>query len=266
MSISNFPPVLTIAGSDSGGGAGIQADLKTFAALKCYGASVITAITAQNTWGVYAIHPIPSEIVKAQLVAVMDDIRPKVIKVGMLYSVENVIVVAEVLRKYPTVPIIFDPVLMATAGQALNQDGILAAFRKYLFPVITLLTPNLFEAAQLSEHNVETFDEMKKAASLLLKQKLQAVLIKGGHLKSEELINLYEDRNGKQAVFKSQKIRTSHLHGTGCTLSAAIAAYLAQGFTLLSAIERAGKFVNNAIIAGKDLAIGSGNGPVNPSF
>ncbi len=261
-----YPSVLTIAGSDSGGGAGIQADLKTFAALGCYGTSAITAITAQNTLGVFAIYPSPAEIVKQQIVAVMDDIKPKAIKIGMLYSAEIVIAVAEVLKNHPDIPIIFDPVMSATSGNSLIQQHVLTTFKSHLFPLIALLTPNLFEASQLANQSVKTIEDMEKAASSLINEDLKSVLIKGGHLKSEELINYYLDSKGISKQFKSTKIETNNLHGTGCTLSSAIAAYLAHEFDLLTAIEKAGEFVNKAIKAGADLKIGEGNGPLNHFF
>jgi hydroxymethylpyrimidine/phosphomethylpyrimidine kinase len=266
MSQFKYLPVLSIAGSDSGGGAGIQADLKTFAALGCYGTSVITAVTAQNTLGISAIHPIPSEIVKQQIVAVMDDIQPKAIKIGMLFSEEIVIAVAATLKNYPNIPVIFDPVMSASSGDSLMQNETINAFKKHLFPLITLLTPNLSEAAQLTQQTVENLEDMKNSASILLNQNLKNVLIKGGHLLGDELINFYQNQDGKQQQFFSKKIDSKNLHGTGCTLSSAIAAYLAQGFSLVTAIEKAGEYVHQAILQGANVKAGNGNGPLNHFF
>ncbi len=266
MQTFNCHTVLTIAGSDSGGGAGIQADLKTFAALGFYGTSVITAITAQNTLGVFAIHAVPAEIVKQQIIAVMEDFKPKAIKIGMLFSKDIVVAVAEILKNYPKIPVVFDPVISTTSGGTLIQRNALKAFKEYLFPLIFLLTPNLFEASQLSNQSVKTVDDMEKVARLLINEGLKSILIKGGHLEGDELVNLYLDEENITKQFKSTKIESNNLHGTGCTLSAAIAAYLAQGFNLLIAIEKAGEFVNKAIKAGVNLKIGAGNGPLNHFF
>ncbi|MET4080442.1 hydroxymethylpyrimidine/phosphomethylpyrimidine kinase [Pedobacter sp. UYP30] len=262
----NYAPVLSIAGSDSGAGAGIQADLKTFAALGCYGISAITAITAQNTLGIYAIHPVPAEIVKQQIIAVMDDFKPKAIKIGMLFSAEIVVAVAETLKNHPNIPVIFDPVISASSGDTLIQENVLKAFKEHLFPLVTLLTPNLFEASQLSNQHVKTVEDMEKAAKLLINEDLKSVLIKGGHLESERLINFYLDKNGISKQFKSTKIESKNLHGTGCTLSSAITAFLAQGFDLLTAIKKSGEFVNKAIEASVNLKIGNGAGPLNHFF
>lgn len=264
MESFKYLPVLTIAGSDSGGGAGIQADLKTFSALGCFGTSAITAITAQNTLGIFAIHPIPPKIVQKQIIAVMEDIKPLTIKIGMLYSAEITIAVAETLKNYPNIPIIFDPVMSASSGDTLVLKDTVNAFKKYLFPLVTLLTPNLFEAAQLTQQSVTNLEEVRNAAINLLNYRLKNVLIKGGHLQGDELINFYQNQSGVLQLFKSIKIKTNNLHGTGCTLSSAIAAYLAKGFNLLEAIAKAGEFVNQAIKNGINLKIGEGNGPLNP--
>ena len=266
MEKQNYLPVLTIAGSDSGGGAGIQADLKTFAALGCYGTSVITAVTAQNTLGITAIHPIPPEIVQQQIIAVMEDIKPLAIKIGMLYSPEIAIAVAETLKNHPDIPIIFDPVMSASSGDSLMQNETKNAFKNHLFPLTTLLTPNIYEAAQLSQLTVENLADMKKAALILLKHGLKNILIKGGHLEGDELINFYQNQDGKQVQFISKKINSQNLHGTGCTLSSAIAAYLAQGFSLISAIEKAGEYVHEAILQGADVKTGKSYGPLNHFF
>ncbi|HET8827729.1 MAG TPA: bifunctional hydroxymethylpyrimidine kinase/phosphomethylpyrimidine kinase [Pelobium sp.] len=267
MQKPKYLPVLTIAGSDSGGGAGIQADIKTFEALGCFGASAITAITAQNTLGIFAIHSIPASTVKAQIVSVMDDIKPLAIKIGMLYHANTVKCVAETLKKYPLIPIIFDPVITASSGDNLNQGEVLSAFKEYLFPIVDLLTPNLSEASQLLNRKVETLADMEDAAKLLIRDtQLKSVLVKGGHLVGNDLVNFYLHQNGYSQAFKYKRINSGNLHGTGCTLSSAIAGYTAQGFTLLAAIEKAGDFVSKAIKAGQNLRLGEGNGPLCHSF
>ncbi len=261
-----YLPVLTIAGSDSGGGAGIQADLKTFSALGCFGTSAITVITAQNTLGIFAIHPIPTKIVQNQIISVMEDIKPLTIKIGMVYSAEIVIAIAETLKNYPNIPIIFDPVMSASSGNTLVQKDTVDAFKKYLFPLVTLLTPNLFEAALLIKQNVTNLEEVKNAAAHLLNCGLKNVLIKGGHLQGGALINFYQNQEGEKREFHSIKIKSQNLHGTGCTLSSAIAAYLAKGDNLTLSIEKATIFVHEAIKAAINMKIGKGTGPLNHFF
>lgn len=263
----NHLPVLTIAGSDSGGGAGIQADLKTFAAIGCYGTSAITAITAQNTLGIQSIFPIPAQTIKEQITAVLDDIHPLAIKIGMIYNSEAVLAITEVLKKYPHIPIIYDPVMNATTGSSLQQIETLAAIEMYLLPIVKLLTPNLDEAAILSSQKVSNFEEMKIAASLILKKQINgAILIKGGHLDNQVLINYYQDQKGVSKSLTSAKIESKNTHGTGCALSSAIVAYLVQGLDIISAIIKATEYVHQAILESTSINIGSGNGPLNHFF
>lgn len=267
MNLSHqYISVLTIAGSDSGGGAGIQADLKTFSALGCYGTSAITAITVQNTLGIKAIHQIPPEIVKAQIKAVMDDIKPTAIKIGMIYSPELARTIALTLKDYPEVPIIFDPVMVSTSGYRLIESDTIAIFQQELFPLASLITPNLDEAEILAKMKIQTVDDMKQAASRISNSKCKAVLVKGGHMKGPNLVDVYLDNKGHYQIFKSVAIQTPNTHGTGCTLSAAIAAFVALGDELPKAIEKAKQYVAQAIVTGQDVKTGEGKGPLNHFF
>jgi len=258
--------VLTIAGSDSGGGAGIQADLKTFSALGCFGTSAITAITVQNTRGVTGIQSILPEIVQGQIKAVMDDIKPSAIKIGMVHSAELVQAIAQTLREYPQVPVVLDPVMVATSGDKLIQDETIAVLKKELFPLATIVTPNLDEAQILTGQSLQNLDDMKKAALLLLETECNSVLVKGGHLKGPQLFDVYRDQSGVEEILESTAINTNNTHGTGCSLSSAIAAYLAQGKSLIQAIKEAKDYVHQAIENGQDVKTGEGNGPLNHFF
>jgi len=258
--------VLTIAGSDSGGGAGIQADLKTFSALGCYGTSAITTITVQNTLGVTAIHPIPADIVRGQVVAVLEDIKPSAIKIGIVQSADQVLSIAEVLKTYPHIPVILDPVMVSTSGFHLINQGTLVSLQQAIFPLTSLVTPNLDEAEILANMKISTVDDMKEAASRIIQTGCKAVLVKGGHLNGPDLFDVYQDRNGVEHIFKSIAVQTSNTHGTGCTLSAAIAAFIALGPNMPQAIEKAKEFVQQAIIEGKHVKTGEGKGPLNHFF
>jgi len=266
MSVYKYNSVLTIAGSDSGGGAGIQADLKTFAALGCYGTSAITAVTAQNTLGIADIHPIPSAIVKSQIIAVMDDIRPSVVKIGMLPDAEIIGVVAETLKTYNDLTIIVDPVMKSTSGTDLSGDESLAILIAELFPIATLITPNINEAALFTGNHINNVENMHAAALALLKYGSKAVLVKGGHLDSETLYNVYADQAHGKTTFSYPRISSLNTHGTGCTLASAIAAYIAYGQPLVDAIAQAGNYVNMAIKQGRFVKTGEGRGPLNHFF
>lgn len=258
--------VLTIAGSDSGGGAGIQADLKTFSALGCFGASAITAITVQNTLGVTDIHSIPAAIAAGQIRAVMDDIKPSAIKIGMVHSAELAVTIASVLRDYPHVPVILDPVMVATSGDRLIQSETIEVLKKELFPLATLVTPNLDEAEILSSMKVRSVDEMKLAGAKILDTGCHAVLIKGGHLQGETLFDVYLENNGFEQIIRSELIATGNTHGTGCTLSSAIASFIARGYGLSDAVQKASQYIHKAIAAGRDVKTGEGHGPLNHFF
>lgn len=260
--MKTYVPVLSIAGSDSSGGAGIQADLKTFAALGCYGMTVITATTAQNTQGVRDIHSIPVVHIAAQLDAILEDIMPKAIKIGMIDRSEVVDCLVEKLKGL-TIPIVFDPVMVATSGDRLIREETIEVIKEKLFPITTLLTPNLDETKILCGFEIHTLEEMKKAAAYLQHFIPNAVLVKGGHLQTELIQDLLVFSDGKERVFESKKIQSSNVHGTGCSLSAAIAAELAKGHELEAAVTMARNYIYKAISNGKTVKTGKGNGPLN---
>lgn len=263
MSVNRFKPVLTIAGSDSGGGAGIQADIKTFESLGCYGTTAITAITAQNTLGVNNIFPVPDTILKQQIEAVISDFKPKVVKIGMLYNCENVLAVSSVLKHHPDLQIIYDPVMIASTGKSLSQSGFIDVVKTHLFPICTLITPNLNEASAILNQKVDDLHNMEIAAKQFIELGVKGILIKGGHLKGKQLVNYYLSHNYDKGIkFETQRVESNNLHGTGCTLSSAIAAYLTQGYTMPESIEKAGIYVNQLIHLSKTIKAGSGNGPL----
>jgi len=270
-----IPKVLTIAGSDSGGGAGIQADLKVITALGGYGMSVITAITAQNTLGVTAIQDIDLAVIEAQIDAVLNDIGADSVKIGMLASPEIVQVVAASLRKHGITRIILDPVLRATSGASLGGDDTAQAMMKELFPIASLVTPNLEEASLLLGRDITQVADFQSAAEELLALGPQAVLIKGGHLDSthNQLTDYLMWRSIEDDLeiiqvkeFKHLRVNTENTHGTGCSLSAAIATYLADGHDLPHAVGKAIAFVEAGLQAGRFLSIGEGPGPLWPMF
>ena len=259
---------LSIAGSDSSGGAGIQADIKTFAALGVYGATAITAITAQNTLGVHSQFSITPHMVYDQIIAVMDDLSPSVIKIGMLSNAEIVVAVAEALSQY-SIPIILDPVIVSTSGHRLLSAEAEKILKQRLLPMSTLITPNIPEMETLSNMSVSTFEEKRHAAEHLFSYGARSILLKGGHevgsTKSDILFT--NTPTGMQSdIFTSDTISTRNTHGTGCTLSSAIAAYVARGYELEDAISHAREFVTETIRHGSDIAIGHGFGPVNHGF
>ena len=259
-----YPRALTIAGSDSGGGAGIQADLKTFAALGCYGMSVITALTAQNTVAVTAIYPVPPEFIAAQIDAVMKDIGADAIKIGMLHSAEVIATVADRLRQYPQVPVVVDPVMVAKSGDRLLREDAVTALREVLLPLATVVTPNLPEAETLLGRRVRDRDAMNAAAIDLLKLGPRAVVVKGGHLAGGDSTDVLA-LAGETTVrwFQAPRAATSNTHGTGCTYSSAIAAGLARGATVADAVEQAKRYLTGAITAGATFKLGTGHGPVH---
>ncbi len=253
------PRLLTIAGSDSGGGAGIQADLKTFAAFGGYGMSVVTAVTAQNTLQVAAIHEVPPDIVAAQLDAVFDDIGVDAVKIGMLGSAAVIEAVAENLRRRTGLVVVLDPVMVAKSGDALLQESAVEALVELLLPLATVVTPNLPEAARLTGLAVDSEEERRQAA-LYLAGEGGAALIKGGHGEGEVLVDLLFDGEAFRR-FSHPRLTTSSTHGTGCTLSSAIAAGLGEGLPLPEAVEGAIDYLQGALRAAYPL--GSGHGPVN---
>lgn len=252
---------LTIAGSDSGGGAGVQADLKTFTALGVYGMSVLTSITAQNTQRVLAIFDLPPEFVKAQLVAVLNDIGVDAVKTGMLSTVEIIEVVSQSLKEYRVHRLVVDPVMRAKSGDRLLKPDAESALRSWLFPLALLVTPNLPEAEALTGRQISTIEDMKECARRIHDDGPRTVLVKGGHREGiESAIDiLFDGRNFYE--FVSPRILTKNTHGTGCTFSAAITAYLSRGEDLLEAVSRAKAYVTEAIR--HSFPLGSGHGPLN---
>ncbi|MDR0733361.1 MAG: bifunctional hydroxymethylpyrimidine kinase/phosphomethylpyrimidine kinase [Dysgonamonadaceae bacterium] len=262
-----YTTVLTIAGSDSGGCAGIQADLKTFSALGVFGASVITAVTAQNTQEVRAIETMSSAIVREQAEAVLDDIPVDAVKTGMLPTPEIIKTVASLIDRYNLKNVVVDPPMVATSGMRLTDTNIADAFREYLFTRATLITPNISEAETFSGIPLRTQSDFEKAAKIMLEQGCRAVLIKGGHFQEEQSTDmLFGHQKGACAAFNQPYIQSNNLHGTGCTLSSAIAAYLALGEDLETAVRRAATYTNAAIRSGREAVMGKGHGPVNHFF
>ena len=260
----HYHRVLTIAGSDSGGGAGIQADLKTIAANRCYGMSVITALTAQNTLGVSAIHAVPVDFVAAQMDAVLSDIGADAVKIGMLFSPELIRTVADGLRRYGAKNIVLDPVMVAQSGDKLLQDEAVAALKQHLIPLADLITPNLPEASVLLDREILSEDDVAAAAVDLAALGAGNVLIKGGHLESENSDDcLYLGAEGRLVTLAGERVVTRNNHGTGCTLSSAIAAFLARGEDMETAVRLGKDYIAGAIQAGAAYEIGRGNGPVH---
>lgn len=252
--------VLIVAGSDSSGGAGIQADIKTATALGAYAMTAVTAVTVQNTKGVSSFHAVPTGTVTAQIRAVLSDIGADAIKTGMLASAGIVKAVAEVIRPYKDIPLVVDTVMIAKGGSSLIDEAGVAALKRHLLPLAAVITPNAPEAARLTGLTVETPEDLTRAAEALMKMGARAVLAKGGHLPGKTVTDILMDARGVR-VFRSPRIANPSTHGTGCTLASAIAAGLAQGLSLRDAVARARKFVRKAIRTG--LAFGHGTGPVN---
>jgi hydroxymethylpyrimidine/phosphomethylpyrimidine kinase len=261
-----YARVLSIAGSDSGGGAGIQADLKTFSALGCYGMTAITALTAQNTLGVQAIHGVPAAFLKVQMQSVLDDIGVDAVKIGMLHSPEVVAVVAWAIDHYGLTNVILDPVMVATSGDRLIAEETVSVLVKELFPRVQLVTPNLDEAGLLLNHALTAVDELPSAAQALLDLGAKAVLLKGGHLSGDVLCDVLQMSGGDAVLFDATRIHSRNVHGTGCTLSSAIAAYLALGKNMAEAVAAARAFIRHAIAEGASVKTGEGHGPLNHGF
>lgn len=265
MRTYNF--AMTIAGSDSGGCAGIQADLKTFSSLGVFGTSVITALTAQNTIEVKSIHAASTEIIREQIRAVLEDFKIEAIKTGMLFSPENIKAISEELDQ--NIPLVIDPVMVATSGNRLIKDQSVEYIKNYLYPIASLITPNLDETSILLGKEVRNLEEMKHAAKEFIeKDGLEAVLVKGGHLKesigSDRSIDVFYSKEiDKPIIFETEMVDTKNTHGTGCTLSAAIAAYIALGYGVKEAVEKSKDYIYNAIIGSKDVYIANGAGAVD---
>lgn len=257
---------LTIAGSDPSGGAGMQADLKTFSALGVYGASAIVAVVDENTVGVYGVHPVPAEFVAGQIRSVIDDLGVDAVKIGMLHDSELIRTVRETLGNYPDVRnIVLDPVMVATSGDPLLLPEAIDTLRSELIPYSRIITPNLPEASLLLGEKLDHQDQLEDAAIALSKASGDvSVMLKAGHLEADQLVDVfYNAENGKIQRLASPKLSTSNTHGTGCTLSSAIAAYLAKGAPFDRAVPLAKEYLYGAIASGAAYQIGRGHGPVN---
>ncbi len=257
--MTNIPTAMTIAGSDSGGGAGIQADLKTFAALGVYGTSALTAITAQNTLGVTAIHEVPTSVIAAQIEAILSDIGADAVKTGMLSSSAIIETVVRELKRHGVTRLVVDPVMVAKGGDRLLQEDAVQALRTLLLPLATVVTPNVPEAEVLAGITIRTPEDAREAARKIVALGAKSVVVKGGHLSGSEATDIFYDGRGFRE-FTAQRVDTKNTHGTGCTFASAIAAGLAKGLPLPEAIGQAKTYVTKAIRA--SLAIGSGHGPL----
>jgi len=255
-----LPTALTIAGSDSGGGAGIQADLKTFSALGVYGMSALTAITAQNTLGVTAVHEIPPEIVGAQIDAVVSDIGVDAVKTGMLSSAAIIETVAERVRRHDLQVLVVDPVMIAKSGARLLREDAITALRTQLLPLALVVTPNLYEASELLGRPIRSLEEMRRAAREIVHELgARTAVVKGGHLDGDPIDVFYDGQDTHE--IPGTRVQTQNTHGTGCTFASAIAAYLARGYPLLDAIARAKRYLTEALCHA--VPIGHGHGPVH---
>jgi hydroxymethylpyrimidine/phosphomethylpyrimidine kinase len=262
--MKKYSRVLTIAGSDSGGGAGIQADIKTISAMGCYAASAITAITEQNTLGVQAVHPVPLDILEGQIDAVLSDIGADAIKIGMLHSAEVVNLVADMIGKYEIRNVVLDPVMVSTSGHRLIEEDAVEVIIRRLMPLARVITPNIPEAEILAGCSISGEDVFDEIARKLSGNTGVSVLLKAGHLSGDSLVDYFynaEDRT--MTKLPSKRVHTRNTHGTGCTLSSAFAAALAKGEDLTAAAVSAKKYIEQAIISGADYEIGGGHGPVN---
>ncbi|MDD4048590.1 MAG: bifunctional hydroxymethylpyrimidine kinase/phosphomethylpyrimidine kinase [Clostridia bacterium] len=251
--------VLTIAGSDSSGGAGIQADIKTFSAHGVFGMSVITAVTAQNTQGVFAVQDITKEVIQKQIQAIFEDIEVDAVKIGMVSQIDSIKIIAEELSKYHAEKIVLDPVMISKSGYNLLQPEAKLALIEKLLPIATVITPNIHEAQAITNIEIKNVDDMEKVARLLYDMGPQNVLVKGGHLESDAIDVLFDGKEIK--YFRSKRINTPNTHGTGCTLSSAIASNLALGFAMAESVKRAKDYITMAIE--HSLSIGKGVGPTN---
>ena len=254
--------VLTIGGSDSSGGAGIQGDLKTFSALGSYGMSVITALTAQNTLGVQKVQAIPSQFISSQITSIFDDIRVDAVKIGMLFNTSVVKEVAKCLYDYKNLPIVLDPVMFAKSGDRLIEDTAIEAIKKKLFPLATIVTPNIAEAAALVGRHLQSPKEIETATLELCSLGPEAVVVKGGNLTTQTSDDCMVTKGNRLKWLKQKRILTQNTHGTGCTFSSAIASFLAQSYSIEDAVRLAKKYLTEALKAGSDMSIGKGKGPV----
>ena len=261
----HYRVALTIAGSDCSGGAGVQADLKTFSALGCYGMSVLTALTAQNTVAVRAIHEVPVDFVTAQLDTILEDIQVDAVKTGMLHSPEIIEAVAATLKKSPIRKLVVDPVMFAKSGDRLIRDDAIETLAERLIPLATVLTPNLPEAGELLKRSIKTRDHMEESAHALLEMGPQAVVVKGGHLDfggSDDYMAVRTQSGVEGKWFYARREMSPNMHGAGCTFASAVAAFLARGLAVGEAIESAKEYIAGAVARGGEFQLGKGKGPV----
>jgi len=262
--MKRYNTVLTIAGSDSGGGAGIQADIKAISATGSYASSAITAITVQNTLGVEAVHPIPCDIIAGEIRAVLSDIGADAVKIGMLHSAEVVLTVKRVLKEFKMTNIVLDPVMVSTSGHRLIEESAVKTLVEDLIPMARVITPNIPEAEILSGNKITSKDQLPEMARKLSCGGKVSVLMKAGHLSEERLTDYFYNAEKDTVIeLTSERIDTPNTHGTGCTISSAFASYLAQGYKLNEAAEAAKKYITVAISSGAQYSIGHGHGPVN---
>jgi len=259
-----YKRVLSIAGSDPSGGAGIQADLKTMSACGCFGTTAITAVVDENTVGVYGLFPIPISFVQGQIKSVLDDIGADAIKIGMLHSSELILAVKETLSHYDIRNIVLDPVMVSTSGDKLLQDEAIETLRNELIPIVRVITPNIPEAEVLLNEKIKSQSDLPRIIKRLSCGGTVSVLLKAGHLTDDELTDVFYNAETDEIItLSSNRISTRNTHGTGCTLSSAIASMLAQGLPLNEAIREAKNYINEAIIKGAEYEIGKGHGPVH---
>lgn len=261
--MKNYPRVLVIAGSDSGGGAGIQADIKAISACGAYAATAITAVTVQNTRGVEAVHVIPAEVVAAQIDAVMSDIGADAVKIGVLPNAQIVNAVADALERHGAPDILLDPVMVASSGDELIDNEAIEAIIRRLLPMATLVTPNIPEAQRMSSMRVASEADFEAAAKRLTELGAHAILLKAGHLEAPILTDHLFTPNATPDLYAHERVKTPNTHGTGCSLASAIAAFLAQGEPLTDAVAKAEAYLQGAIKAGAKYRLGSGHGPVH---
>lgn len=260
----NYPCVLTIAGTDPSGGAGIQADIKAISATGCYAASVITALVAQNTQGVQAIQEVPADFVTQQLNSVFSDLNISAVKIGMLHNQQVIEAISASLEKFKPNNIVLDPVMVAKNGCELLPDHTISFLKERLLPLVNLITPNLFEAEKLLGKKIVTLSDMESAATNIGNTFHVNVLVKGGHLQDKQAADvLYSHKDHRLTWFQADRINTNNTHGTGCTLSSSIASYLAQDYSLHEAVQLAKHYLTKAIQFGSELQIGKGRGPVH---
>ena len=265
--IKTYRRALTIAGSDPSGGAGLQADLKTFSALGCYGMSAVVAVVDENTVGVTGVHPVPVDFGRGQIVSCLDDIGADAIKIGMLHSSELIVAVRDTLARYDIKNIVLDPVMVATSGDPLLRSDAVVTLSDVLIPEVRVITPNIPEAEILIGDKITSQADLPDIAKTLSRDRKVSVLLKAGHLSDDELVDVFYNAETDEIVrLASKRVRTCNTHGTGCTLSSAMAAFLAKGYSLNDAARGAKDYISKAIESGACYKIGHGHGPVNHFF